>query len=40
MELIIFLTLVGIGAIILLLWALITNKDVRNDKSHTMAQFK
>lgn len=39
MELIIFLALVGLGAIILLIWALMSN-DENNDKGHTLSPFK
>lgn len=40
MELIIFLALVGIGAIILLIWALLSNREEKDDKGHTFAPSK
>lgn len=40
MELIIFLALVGIGAIILLLWALLTAKDKNDNPEHNLVASK
>ena len=40
MELIIFLALVGLGAIILLLWALLTAKDKNDNPKHNLVASK